>query len=116
MTGTTGCKSGFSEGCSLKDGSLCVPPPSPCIPPQCSQPSISQVSFDYTLIAPDTAYQIIKDVQDGIEFVAERLNRRLEKEETAVRIDPSKIVASGASGGGTVAYYAVRLNVSLCSP
>ncbi|BGP12832.1 hypothetical protein JCM10213_008094 [Rhodosporidiobolus nylandii] len=63
------------------------------------------ISFDYTLVSPDTAFQIIEDVKDGLLFIRDELNQKL-AHETAVRVDSRRVAVSGASGGGCVAYYA----------
>ncbi|GAA5832936.1 hypothetical protein JCM11251_000537 [Rhodosporidiobolus azoricus] len=63
------------------------------------------ISFDYTLISPDTAFQIIEDVKDGMLWIRDQLNQCL-VEDTCLRVDPGRIAVSGASGGGCLAYYA----------
>ncbi|GAA6035165.1 hypothetical protein JCM8097_006398 [Rhodosporidiobolus ruineniae] len=64
------------------------------------------ISFDYTLISPDPAFQVIGDVKDGMLWIRDELNGRLAEEEGRVRVDPTRIAVSGASGGGCLAYYA----------
>ncbi|GAA5857161.1 hypothetical protein JCM8547_009344 [Rhodosporidiobolus lusitaniae] len=64
------------------------------------------ISFDYTLVSPDSGVQIIEDARDGLLFVRDRLNFELEKEGTKVRVDPERVAVAGSSGGGAVAYYA----------
>ncbi|GAA5904335.1 hypothetical protein JCM6882_003199 [Rhodosporidiobolus microsporus] len=63
------------------------------------------ISFDYTLISPDTAFQIIEDVKDGMLWIRDGLNSQLGGE-TSVRVNPERVAVSGASGGGCLAYYA----------
>lgn len=54
-------------------------------------------------------------MQDALVFIRDELNDKLEKHETAVRVDPKNVAVSGASGGGCVAYYAVRgLFLAVC--
>ncbi|GAA6047249.1 hypothetical protein JCM3770_001847 [Rhodotorula araucariae] len=68
---------------------------------------IAVISCDYTLLGPHTGEEIIEDVKDALIFIRDELNGKLEKRaETSVRIDPTRVAVSGASGGGCVAYYA----------
>ncbi|BGP44880.1 hypothetical protein JCM10450v2_000695 [Rhodotorula kratochvilovae] len=68
---------------------------------------LAVISCDYTLLGPHSGEEIIDDVKDALIFIRDELNDKLEKRaETSVRIDPTRVAVSGASGGGCVAYYA----------
>ena len=69
---------------------------------------LPQISCDYTLLGPHSGEHIIDDVKAALVFIRDDLNNKLDKHESSVRIDPKNVAVSGASGGGLVAYYAVR--------
>ncbi|GJN91694.1 hypothetical protein Rhopal_004717-T1 [Rhodotorula paludigena] len=65
---------------------------------------IAIISLDYTLLGPQTAHDAIQDAKDGLRFIHDDLNHKLEQH-SSIRIDPDRIAVSGSSAGGTLAYY-----------
>ncbi|KAF9524268.1 Alpha/Beta hydrolase protein [Crepidotus variabilis] len=67
------------------------------------------ISVDYQLMPPASGYDMVKDIQDLITFLA---NNEITGLERPVRINPDRIAVSGTSGGGLCVYLAAMH----CSP
>ncbi|KAM0748479.1 alpha/beta-hydrolase [Meredithblackwellia eburnea MCA 4105] len=71
----------------------------------CIQKDIIFISADYSLLSPQTGFDIIQDVKDLFAWIANDLNSKLEDLGSKASIDSTKLAVMGASGGGIPAYY-----------